>query len=98
VSKTALFCIRSPIHLVPIMPDNTEPHHSFGHGVAVLPRLLGRALVAIYRYTLSPLIGPRCRHLPSCSEYADEAITRFGLVHGWRWPASCAASPSARMG
>ena len=27
------------------------------------PRLAGRALVALYRYTLSPVIGPRCRHL-----------------------------------
>ena len=51
-------------------------------GVAALPRLIGRALVALYRYTLSPLIGPRCRHLPSCSEYADEAIGRFGLWAG----------------
>ena len=41
--------------------------------------MVGRALVALYRLTLSPLIGPRCRHLPSCSEYADEAIGRFGL-------------------
>jgi putative membrane protein insertion efficiency factor len=49
---------------------------------ARLPRLAGRALVAAYRYTLSPLIGPRCRHLPSCSEYADESITRFGLWAG----------------
>ena len=46
------------------------------------PRLLGRGLVALYRYTLSPLIGPRCRHLPSCSEYADIAIARFGLWAG----------------
>ena len=49
-----------------------------------VPRLLGRGLVAIYRYTLSPLLGPRCRHLPSCSEYADEAIGRHGLwAGGW---------------
>jgi putative membrane protein insertion efficiency factor len=47
-----------------------------------LPRLAGRGLVAIYRYTLSPLIGPRCRHLPTCSEYADESINRFGLWAG----------------
>ncbi len=48
------------------------------------PRRFGRGLVTLYRYTLSPLIGPRCRHLPSCSEYADEAITRFGLwAGGW---------------
>ena len=49
---------------------------------ARLPRLFGRGLVTLYRYTLSPLIGPRCRHLPSCSEYADESIMRFGLWGG----------------
>ena len=52
--------------------------------LAGLPRRAGRGLVTLYRYTLSPLIGPRCRHLPSCSEYADEAIGRFGLwAGGW---------------
>ena len=39
---------------------------------------------AAYRYTLLPLIGPRCRHLPSCSDYAEQAIMRFGLwAGGW---------------
>jgi len=53
-------------------------------GLARLPRLIGRGLVTLYRYTLAPLIGPRCRHLPSCSEYADESIQRFGLwAGGW---------------
>jgi hypothetical protein len=52
------------------------------NGWTQIPRLIGRGLVAVYRYTLSPLIGPRCRHLPSCSEYADEAINRFGLWAG----------------
>jgi putative membrane protein insertion efficiency factor len=52
--------------------------------LARAPRLIGHGLVLIYRYTLSPLLGPRCRHLPSCSEYADEAITQFGLwAGGW---------------
>ena len=52
--------------------------------VAGLPRLAGRGLVALYRLALAPVIGPRCRHLPSCSEYADEAIERFGLwAGGW---------------
>ncbi len=44
------------------------------------PRLLGRGLVKIYRYTLSGFVGFECRHLPTCSEYADQAIDRFGLV------------------
>jgi putative membrane protein insertion efficiency factor len=47
-----------------------------------LPRLLGRGMVKTYRYTLSPLVGFRCRHLPTCSEYADEALMRHGLWAG----------------
>jgi uncharacterized protein len=49
-----------------------------------IPRLVGRGLLALYRYTLSWLGGARCRHLPTCSEYADQAIERFGLwAGGW---------------
>ncbi len=47
-----------------------------------LPRLIGRVFILLYRYTLSPLIGPRCRHLPTCSDYAEQAIDRFGLWAG----------------
>ena len=48
------------------------------------PRLAGRAAVRLYRNTLSPLIGFSCRHLPTCSDYADQAIARFGLwAGGW---------------
>jgi len=56
---------------------------SFAQRLARLPRIAGRALVTLYRYTLSPVIGPRCRHMPTCSDYAEQAITRFGL-----WPGS----------
>ena len=49
-----------------------------------LPRRFGRALIWIYRHTLSPLVGYNCRHLPTCSVYGDEAIERFGLwAGGW---------------
>jgi uncharacterized protein len=45
---------------------------------------VARALLAAYRLTLSPLIGYNCRHLPSCSQYADEAIERHGFwAGGW---------------
>ena len=59
-------------------------HRATRCGFARLPRQVGRLLVMIYRYALAPLIGPRCRHIPSCSEYADEAIEQFGLwAGGW---------------
>jgi uncharacterized protein len=49
-----------------------------------IPRRVGRGLLTLYRYTLSWLVGTRCRHLPTCSEYADQAIDRFGLwAGGW---------------
>jgi hypothetical protein len=44
--------------------------------------LVGRGVVALYRHTLSGVIGPRCRHLPTCAEYADEAMARYGLWAG----------------
>ena len=50
-----------------------------GAGVA-----LARVLIRAYRLTLSPLIGYHCRHLPTCSQYADEAIERHGFwAGGW---------------
>jgi uncharacterized protein len=48
------------------------------------PRLAGRGLIKAYRYTLSPLVGFDCRHLPTCSDYADQALERYGLwAGGW---------------
>lgn len=49
-----------------------------------LPALAARGLILIYRYSLSAFIGRTCRHIPSCSEYTDEAIARHGLwAGGW---------------
>lgn len=39
-------------------------------------------LIRSYKKTLSPLLGQHCRFFPSCSDYAHEAITKYGLVKG----------------
>ncbi|WP_462136995.1 membrane protein insertion efficiency factor YidD [Candidatus Mycalebacterium sp.] len=39
-------------------------------------------LIEIYRKTISPLLGPRCRFHPSCSEYSSQAIKTHGLRRG----------------
>ncbi len=40
------------------------------------------AIIKIYKYLISPLIGNRCRFLPTCSEYFIEALKTQGLVRG----------------
>ncbi|MGI9435256.1 MAG: membrane protein insertion efficiency factor YidD [Geminicoccaceae bacterium] len=35
-----------------------------------------------YRWLISPLIGPRCRYLPTCSDYALDALTQHGAIRG----------------
>jgi len=41
-----------------------------------------RGLIHVYRLAISPYLAPRCRFLPTCSEYALEAITRHGALRG----------------
>jgi putative membrane protein insertion efficiency factor len=45
-------------------------------------RRLAVVVIRGYRAALSPLLGPSCRFVPSCSHYGEEAIERFGLLHG----------------
>jgi len=35
-----------------------------------------------YKIAVSPLLPPACRFYPTCSEYALEAITRYGVLKG----------------
>ena len=38
--------------------------------------------IKFYRYLISPLLGNRCRFLPTCSEYFIEALQKHGLFKG----------------
>jgi uncharacterized protein len=40
------------------------------------------AVIRGYQYAISPLLGRNCRYLPSCSEYAAEAVTKYGAIRG----------------
>ena len=40
------------------------------------------ALIVFYQRYLSPLKGPTCRFLPTCSEYAKEAVEKYGAGKG----------------
>lgn len=39
-------------------------------------------IIRAYRYFLSPLLGNNCRFYPSCSGYAEQAISQYGLLKG----------------
>lgn len=43
------------------------------------------ALVRLYQWMFSPLVGRRCRFTPSCSEYMVQAVRKYGALCGaWR--------------
>ena len=39
-------------------------------------------IIKFYKYFISPLLGNRCRFLPTCSEYFIEALSTHGLIRG----------------
>ncbi|GBF26518.1 putative membrane protein insertion efficiency factor [bacterium MnTg02] len=47
-----------------------------------IARIFFLAPIWIYRFCVSPFMGPSCRHLPTCSEYAADAIERNGAWKG----------------
>jgi uncharacterized protein len=45
-------------------------------------RLLVLLPLRAYQRVFSPVLGNRCKYYPSCSEYAAQAIERFGMLRG----------------
>ena len=53
--------------------------------LAKLKEIARAAVIAIlraYKFAISPLFPPACRYVPSCSEYAIEAVDRHGIFRG----------------
>lgn len=42
----------------------------------------GVAVIRLYQRWISPYTPPSCRFFPSCSQYAAEAVNRYGLLRG----------------
>jgi uncharacterized protein len=47
-----------------------------------LTKAVVSALLRGYRWTISPMLPPACRYVPTCSEYALEAVDRYGSLRG----------------
>src|SRR4030081_3220445 len=45
-------------------------------------KLVTLRLLRAYQWAVSPLFPPACRYVPTCSEYAMEAVERYGALRG----------------
>lgn len=59
--------------------DAEEAISSTARHLSAMPLIGG---IRLYQWIISPLLGPHCRHLPTCSNYAIEAIQRHGPGRG----------------
>jgi putative membrane protein insertion efficiency factor len=45
-------------------------------------KLVALQLLRAYKWAISPMFSPACRYVPTCSEYAMEAVETYGAVRG----------------
>ena len=45
-------------------------------------KLVALRVLRAYKWAISPLFPPACRYVPTCSEYAMEAVDRYGALRG----------------
>lgn len=70
------------------MPLSKQPNKAPAGGLHRFTgwlKLPGICLIALFRgyqYLISPLFPPACRFVPSCSQYAIEAVTKYGALRG----------------
>ena len=59
--------------------NSTRSLRNYLQTAARLPLLI---LIRAYQLFISPIFGPRCRYLPTCSSYMLEAVETHGIVTG----------------
>lgn len=46
------------------------------------PKFVVLQLLRAYKWAISPVLPPACRFVPTCSDYAQEAVERYGVLRG----------------
>lgn len=62
-------------------PEPAGTPNAVSRGQAGLRRLAVMP-IGLYRLLISPLLGPNCRYMPTCSAYATEAVLAHGVLRG----------------
>lgn len=65
-----------------------QEHNSNGEMIKKIAIEVALVPVHFYRYVISPLTPASCRHIPTCSEYAIQAVKKYGLLQGGAMAAS----------
>jgi putative membrane protein insertion efficiency factor len=64
------------------LKPNTVPHSSALNGASPVSVRIALAAIRGYQILIRPLLTGSCRYLPTCSEYAAEAIVTYGALKG----------------
>ena len=46
------------------------------------PKFVALQILRAYKWAISPMFPPACRYVPTCSDYAMEAVERYGVLRG----------------
>lgn len=75
-------CGVDPMQIPESKTVRTDAGHRIVSALLRLPRRLAIACIRVYQKT-APLRPPMCRYQPSCSEYAAQAMDKYGVAAGF---------------